>query len=237
MHEDIAHAKALWKRYTDEVLVPSAVTLARAIREQQSVNQQSTTNRLADSDDENWANTDTMGLCYDSDNDVDGEPIDDFELKLKVETELKLFRKASDLPSFACKKTSPLTWWRAHATLYPSLANLARIVLGVPGSQIECERIFSLAGLLTSRLRNRMSPERLDDIVFLSKNLDIDEALNSELTVVYGEKAWESSRHMIGSLPEAARSDIELNDPECEGGVNWHVMESLLEEDALGLDM
>ena len=85
VHEDIAHAKALWKRYTDEVLVPSAVTLARAIREQQSVNQQSTTNnRLADSDDENWANTDTMGLCDDSCNNVDVEPIDDFELKFKV---------------------------------------------------------------------------------------------------------------------------------------------------------
>ena len=134
IHDDIAVAKALWKRYTEEVLVPTTVILARGVREQQSASNRQMADRHADSDDKTWAAPDNMGLCDDTDSDVDdGEP-DEQELKLKVETELRLFRKASDLPPFACKKHSPLAWWRAHATLYPSLANLARVVLAVPGS-------------------------------------------------------------------------------------------------------
>ena len=226
VHDDISQAKVLWKRYTDEVLVPTAVTFARVLREQQH----SARRQEGPSNDDNRASPCVTGLCDDSDSDVDDGVVDDKELTLKVTTELKLFRKASDLPPFACKQ-NPLDWWRAHSTLYPSLANLARIVLAVPGSQIECERVFSLAGLMTSHLRNKMSPERLDVVVLLSKNLDLDEALEAELAPVYGGRAWEMSKDTMGSLPECAQSEVEMCGHEFEGGVNWHVLQSLLEEE------
>ena len=74
-----------------------------------------------------------------------------------------------------------------------------------------------------------MSPERLDEVVFLSKNLDQDEALNAELSAIYGEKQWEMSKHTTGSLPEGAQSEVELSGPEFEGGINWSVMDALVD--------
>ena len=218
VHEDNTAAKALWKKYTSEALIPTAVTLA--------ANKPTVEKPTPDNDDNARANTGT-GIC-DSDSDDDSD-MGTAELIRKVELELRLFRKAKDLPEFADKKVSPLGWWAKHATTYPTLADLARIVLAIPGSQIECERVFSLAGLLTARLRNRMSPENLGNLVFLSKNLDVDVALNDLLTPVYGEKHWEYVKDTIGKQSESMSNEKELYSSP-EGDLNWYVMESLLEE-------
>ena len=73
--------------------------------------------------------------------------------RVEAKVELERFRskaavKESDL------KTCPLEWWRANDHFYPMLANVARVALSCPGSQIECERVFSLCGLTVSLLRN-----------------------------------------------------------------------------------
>ena len=47
-----------------------------------------------------------------------------------------------------------------------------------------------------------MSPERLYAVVFSSKNLDLDEALEAELAPVYGGRAWEMSKDTMSSMPE-----------------------------------
>ena len=58
-------------------------------------------------------------------------------------------------------------------------------MLGYPGSQIECERVFSLAYLLVAAPRNRMSSDRLASTVFASKNIDMDKALHDLLGSYY----------------------------------------------------
>jgi hypothetical protein len=54
------------------------------------------------------------------------------------------------------------------------MAELARLFLCIPASQVECERIFSVAGQLTGLLRNRMSVEKLAMMVYLYKNLNAE---------------------------------------------------------------
>ena len=219
LHDDQSAAKALWRQYTCEALIPATVTLAS--------NRMTHMFPTVDDDDNVGAQKAETGIC-DSDSDQDGD-LDNVELTKKVELELRLFRKAKDLLEFADKKVSPLRWWAIHATTYPSLAELARIVLAIPGSQIECERVFSLAGLLTARLRSRMSPENLGSIVFLSKNLNVDVALNDLLAPVHGEKQWDIVKSSIGLQSESTCNEDELfSSP--EGAVNWFVMESLLED-------
>lgn len=222
VHFVSSEAKTLWRRYTDEVLLPTATTLASTLRNRHS----------ADNDDTDNGGTTTTGLCDNSDSDSDSEP-DNRELSMKVKSELRMFQKARDLPAFASQEVSPLSWWAAHAKLYPTIAELARIVLAVPGSQIECERIFSLAGLLTSQLRNRMSPENMGSLVFLSRNLDVDATLDELLGPIYGENEWAMSKSSMGSLSESAKCELELlnySDATVGEGMNYNTIETLLEE-------
>ena len=64
--------------------------------------------------------------------------------------ELNLFMRLVIEPvNVAC----PLLWWKEHESRYQTVAFVARHFLGIPCNQIECERIFSIAGILTSLRR------------------------------------------------------------------------------------
>ena len=222
VHTDPDEVKALWKRYTEECLVPSAVRLTIFLQAR------STEKHTTDDDDSSPKECNEQTGIDDSDDDIGSEQ-GIAEIRKKVEAEVRMMRKAKDLPNFGDMQVSPLSWWAKHATIYPSLAELARIVLGIPGSQIECERVFSLAGLLTSQLRNRMSPENLDSIVFVSKNLNLDATLDELLSPVYGERQWEVAKETIRTVSESGRDAAELF-RSGEGGVNWAIMDQLLED-------
>jgi hypothetical protein len=47
---------------------------------------------------------------------------------------------------------------------------LARQYLGIPGSQIETERIFSVAGILSNLHRSKIGIDNLDILVMIYKN-------------------------------------------------------------------
>jgi len=64
----------------------------------------------------------------------------------------------------------PLDWWKENEQKYPRVAVVARKVLAVPASSVPSERVFSSAGLLVNKLRNRLAPALVDGIVFLNKN-------------------------------------------------------------------
>lgn len=65
---------------------------------------------------------------------------------------------------------SPLEWWADRETKYPRLSVIAKRVLAVPATSVPSERIFSSAGLIVTKLRNRLSSEVVDQIIFLNKN-------------------------------------------------------------------
>jgi len=46
-----------------------------------------------------------------------------------------------------------LLWWSKHERKFPTIAYLARVILDIPSSQIEIERVFPIASILTSLCR------------------------------------------------------------------------------------
>lgn len=106
-------------------------------------------------------------------------------MRVEAKVELERFR-AKDSVSEDARTQHPLAWWRGNEHLYPMLANVARVALSCPGSQIECERVFSLCGLTVSLLRNRMTTDNLAHVVYLSKNTDQMAAMQDILSKTHG---------------------------------------------------
>jgi len=63
-----------------------------------------------------------------------------------------------------------LQWWEKDESKFPKVSFLARQILGIVGSQIEIECIFSLVGILTSLRRYQLQSEILDKLIFFSQN-------------------------------------------------------------------
>ena len=66
--------------------------------------------------------------------------------------------------------SKPLDWWKNNEKNFPRIAVIAKQVLAVPATSVPSERIFSAAGLLVNKLRNRLSCHLVDKIIFLNKN-------------------------------------------------------------------
>ena len=54
--------------------------------------------------------------------------------------------------------TSPIKWWSQNKDEYPNLFNMAIEFLGIPGTSVPSERLFSIAGDVMSAKRNRLKP-------------------------------------------------------------------------------
>ncbi|XP_073491217.1 E3 SUMO-protein ligase ZBED1-like [Aquarana catesbeiana] len=67
----------------------------------------------------------------------------------------------------------PLTWWKSNECRYPHIATMARCYLAVPGSSVPSERVFSTAGDIVTATRSTLSPDNVDTLVFLKKNLKL----------------------------------------------------------------
>lgn len=65
---------------------------------------------------------------------------------------------------------NPLEWWKKNEVRFPRIAQVARSVLAIPATSVPSERIFSAAGLIVTKLRNRISTDLVDKIIFLRKN-------------------------------------------------------------------
>ena len=68
------------------------------------------------------------------------------------------------------RSEDPLKYWVKQKHVYPHLYILARNLLSVPASSVPCERVFSKAGEIVSKKRNRLNPNTVEKIVFLNKN-------------------------------------------------------------------
>ena len=68
------------------------------------------------------------------------------------------------------RNEDPLEYWGRQKGLYPNLYKLAVAFLSTPASSVPCERVFSKAGEVVSKKRNRLSPKTVEKILFLNKN-------------------------------------------------------------------
>ena len=71
------------------------------------------------------------------------------------------------------RTTKPLTWWKNNEKRFPKLAKVARALLNIPATSIPSERIYSVAGLIVTKLRSSLKPENVDSLIFLNKNLKL----------------------------------------------------------------
>jgi len=65
---------------------------------------------------------------------------------------------------------NPFTRWAKHEQWFPNLTYVAQQEMGIVGSQIEIERIFSMAKVITSLKRCWLRIENLDKLVLIMKN-------------------------------------------------------------------
>ena len=65
----------------------------------------------------------------------------------------------------------PLLWWKGQPLNYPILQKVAQKYLCVCATSSASERLFSTAGNVVSSFRSTLKPDKVDMLVFLSKNL------------------------------------------------------------------
>lgn len=95
------------------------------------------------------------------------------------------------------RNTSPLEWWKLHGTLVPRLATLAKKVLCTPSTSTPAERVFSAGGLIASQQRAALSPENVDALIFLNKNM----------ALLFGMKPLHSVQSTIKQEPGSSHHD------------------------------
>jgi hypothetical protein len=105
----------------------------------------------------------------DDDNNLDifQMTIGNIELTKKfVKKELLVFwHYLVDVKEIKC----PFQWWEKHETMFPTIGFLICQILRIVGSQIEIERIFSLAGILIN-LRRCLQSKKFKKLNFMNKN-------------------------------------------------------------------
>jgi zinc finger BED domain-containing protein 1 (E3 SUMO-protein ligase ZBED1) len=65
------------------------------------------------------------------------------------------------------RSVNPLEWWRVQEREFPRVALMAKNYLGIPGSSVPCERIFSKAGEQVTKRRNQLSGNSIRAILCL----------------------------------------------------------------------
>jgi hypothetical protein len=80
--------------------------------------------------------------------------------------EMKLYEEIEDSEE-GCDM---LAWWKDHQDVLPLLSYLARVVLAIPAASSKSERLFSTAGLVVTPLRNRLDPEKVEDLIMIKLN-------------------------------------------------------------------
>ena len=79
--------------------------------------------------------------------------------------EVKMYCRELNLP----RKDDPLLWWMTNQAKYPLVSKVAFKYLGIPATSVPSERLFSKAGELVSKRRNRLKPN-VDLLLFLNQD-------------------------------------------------------------------
>jgi hypothetical protein len=62
----------------------------------------------------------------------------------------------------------PIEWWKKHETIYPCLSKYAFDVLCVTATSVPSEQIFSKAGIIITKRRNRLSDNTIRSVMCLN---------------------------------------------------------------------
>ena len=81
-----------------------------------------------------------------------------------------------EIKGFLCEQllprtADPLEWWRSRVLVYKNICEVMKIRLCIVATSVPSERIFSKTGQILTDRRNRLSPGKVRDLVFLNANL------------------------------------------------------------------
>lgn len=148
----------------------------------------------------------------------------DVDVRRKVNIEFANFSDGregfDDLDSLNDRgQMDPKAWWLVHGVNAPILQKVALKLLAQPCSSSCCERNWSTYSFIHSLKRNKMTPHRAEDLVFVHSNL----RLLSRNTPQYHQeetKMWDVAGDDFGSLDDCGILEIaslSLDEPELEG--------------------
>lgn len=83
-----------------------------------------------------------------------------------VHDEVERYRSESNVALNA----DPLQWWKSHLDKFPKLSIVAQAFLGIPGTSVPSERVFSCAGDIVTATRSCLDPDLVDKLIFLKMN-------------------------------------------------------------------
>lgn len=112
----------------------------------------------------------------------------------------------------------PMNWWVNHGQSIPVLLSLALKLVNQPASFSCCERNWSTYSFINSMKRNKLTPERAEDLVFVHNNLRLL-SRRSEAYKTGATRMWDVGGDSFESLTgvgilEVAQLSIE--EPELE---------------------
>lgn len=67
----------------------------------------------------------------------------------------------------------PLSWWRKNEVMYPLLSKLGKQYFCILATSVSAERVFSTAGDIVTAQRSTLTPENVNQLLLLHKNLHI----------------------------------------------------------------
>nr|XP_023873559.1 uncharacterized protein LOC111986170 [Quercus suber] len=152
---------------------------------------------------------------------------DESELKLVVKSEFATF-SGGRFPSPDALTDrwalQPLVWWQYHGSAFPNLQTLALKLLGQPCSSSCAERNWSTYKFIHSLKRNKMTPARAEDLVYVHSNLRLLSRRNEEY-VHTATKMWDiagdswNASDIHGGAGILENASLTLDEPELEAMV------------------
>ncbi|OWZ09048.1 hypothetical protein PHMEG_00018314 [Phytophthora megakarya] len=100
---------------------------------------------------------------------------------------------------------TPLDWWMLKSKRVPLLYDFATRVLSLPTSSAARERSWSVHSFLHNKRRNRLKPERVENLAFIYSNTgDIDSDIESPVLPERSNAAPASARNEATDLERSA---------------------------------
>ena len=97
-----------------------------------------------------------------------------------IEKEVKKFESLSE----ASKDDDILKWWKFYSEGLPILSSVARAILAIPASSAKSERMFSTSGNMVTTKRTNLDPDKVEDLVTITCNLELLQEFESK-NIVY----------------------------------------------------
>ncbi|OWY97306.1 hypothetical protein PHMEG_00032201, partial [Phytophthora megakarya] len=87
---------------------------------------------------------------------------------------------------------NPLNWWSLPSKSYVLVRQFAKILLSIPTSSASSERGWSIHGFIHTKLRNRLSPDKVNKLVFVYTNIARKSEVNHIMYQLFPEACDDS---------------------------------------------